>query len=71
MSERYFLKVGDGPEKEVSKKEWIVAERQSGFYPKCFDPVYEIPATAGFHNSQTGVSGRMEYENEKTKNSGV
>jgi hypothetical protein len=59
MKTRYFLT--DHPvlgEKEVTEKEWIAAERAAGFFPK-----YGIkgPATGGFSNSHTGVSGRIEF----------
>lgn len=68
---RYFL-TRVGVEKEVTKEEWIRAERASGFRPKgvcwrCGPP--EIgnkdcicsTATAGFSSTMSGISGRIEY----------
>ncbi len=57
MTVKYFLK-GDWEEdwKEVTKEEFINAERAAGFRPKSGDGV----ATGGFGGN--GVSGRVEGE---------
>ncbi len=57
---KYFLTRYDGIEKEVTKTEYVNAERGSNFRPKCED-VGQI-ATAGFSSSLTGISGRVVYE---------
>ena len=63
---RYFLsaEIGDKVvEHEVTLREYCVAERRAGFWPKVFtnDSADEIPATASF--SCGGMSGRIEYDN--------
>ena len=63
MSYRYFLKADwqDGWD-EVSKGEFIAAERVAGFYPKCAstDQKYmDTCATGGFGCG--GVSGKIEH----------
>lgn len=59
MSERYYLALAGHPDskQEVSKEEWIRAERGAGFRPKGEDRGQ--PATAGFGNGQ--VRGTIEY----------
>lgn len=60
---RYILKHSAFGEKEVTKEEWIKAERAAGFRPKCAsdDPRYWTePATGGFTGS--GMSGSIIYE---------
>ncbi len=66
MSERYFLSHKLLGEKEVTKEEWIKAERSAGFYPKCAssDPgFWTTCATGGFTGG--GISGRVEYQREE------
>lgn len=58
MPDRYFLTIGDEPEKEVTKKEYIRAEQSAGFRSK-FGP--DEVATASFSNSRQGISGSIEY----------
>ncbi len=62
-SNRYFIKLGDGPEREVSLTEYCAAERNAGFYPKGpsrSDPEWmTTPATASFSNGS--ISGRIVY----------
>lgn len=61
--DRFFVTLGTEPEKEVSKEEFIRAERNAGFRPKlCFDhPDYMTTfATAGFQGN--GIYGRMEFD---------
>lgn len=53
---RYFLTKGAAEEVEVTKEEFIQAERRAGFRPKSGDGL----ATAGF-SSSIGISGRVEY----------
>ena len=52
---KYFLKYDDEKSfKEVTKREWVIAERSAGFRPKCdiSDPNNdEILATNGFSNN--------------------
>jgi len=64
---RYYLRldVPHAPEVEVSREEWVRAERQAGFYPSGGDPLDE-PCTACF--SARGVQGRVEYAREKPFN---
>lgn len=58
---RYFLKHGALGEREVSREEFIRAERMVGFWPKSNDP--NALATAGFSGS--GISGRIEYQKDR------
>jgi hypothetical protein len=62
---KYFIKEGDGPEREVTVEQYCRAERRSGFYPRGIgpdDPRYlQRPATAGFGSSFSNVSGRIQY----------
>lgn len=59
---RHFLKAAFAREwTEVSREEWIKAERAAGFRPRMSsdDPRYmDVYATGGF--SGNGVSGRLE-----------
>lgn len=57
---RYWVRLGDGPEREVTKAEFIAAERAAGFYSK-FGP-NEV-ATAAFSNGR--ISGRTEVVDDK------
>lgn len=61
MSERYWLKADFNKEwTEVSKAEWIKAERAAGFRPKLWsgDPNYmAVCATGGWGGA--GVQGRI------------
>ena len=63
MAERYLLKSEFQAEwQEVTKEDWIKAERAAGFRPKCAstDPKYmTTPATGGWFGA--GVSGRIEH----------
>lgn len=52
---RYWIQVGENPEQEVSKEDFIKLERQAGFYSK-FGP-NEV-ATGSFSNG--ALSGRTE-----------
>lgn len=53
--ERWFIKVGEGPTREVTRKEWIDYERQAGFWPKGGNG----PATGGFTGG--GLNGTHVY----------
>lgn len=61
--DKYYLKASFQPEwVEVTKEEFIRAERRAGFRPKCAssDPKYmSTCATGGFSSGE--VSGRVEY----------
>jgi hypothetical protein len=57
---KYFLKIKDQEEKEVTQKEYIHAERLSGFRPKGNDDGQ--PATGGFYSSRTEINGKVKYE---------
>lgn len=61
MSDRYYLTEGDSPEREVTKAEFISAERRAGFVNTMGEP--DEPATAGFSGraGDTEVSGRVVY----------
>ncbi len=54
---RYFLSVCNGPKQEVTKAEWVAAERSAGFYPKGGGSTE--PATGGFGNGT--INGTIEY----------
>jgi hypothetical protein len=54
---RYFLRHGDGPEREVNEAEWVLAERLGGFRPNGIDT--GKPATAGFTTAER-VIGRIK-----------
>lgn len=58
---KYFLSHPILGEKEVTEKEYCEAERAAGFYPKFG---IKGPATGGFSNSQSQISGRVEYITE-------
>lgn len=64
--EKYYLKADWQDEwQEVTKKEWVKAERSAGFRPKCAstDEAYMTTcATGGF--SGGGISGKTEYIEE-------
>jgi hypothetical protein len=57
---KYFIKFYDQEEKKVTKEEFVLNERRSGFRPKY--PENGEPCTAGFTNSSNGCKGRIEYE---------
>lgn len=60
MNARYFLRGSWSQEwSEVTKEEYVKAERGAGFRPKGFD--MGQAATAGF-GSSSGVHGKVEYE---------
>lgn len=64
---KYFLSINDveGSEKEVTKEQFVRAERNAGFRPKRGLPADE-PCTSGFSNGQ--VMGRIDRnENKFTK----
>jgi len=61
---KYYLSF-HGLEKEVTKEEFIKAERQAGFYSK-FGP--DHLATGGFGGG--GISGSIRYEEISTKELG-
>ena len=62
MDYRYLLKADFNTEwTEVTKEQWVKAERAAGFRPKLWsgDPAYMTTcATGGF--SGAGISGRFE-----------
>jgi hypothetical protein len=66
MANRYFLKADHETKyTEVTKEQWIRAERAAGFRPKMSQdhPNYmTTEATGGFGGR--GISGRIEYEKE-------
>ena len=66
MTEKYFLKADYQKNwQEVTKEEWIQAERSAGFRPKCAstDPEYMTTcATSGFGGN--GVSGKIRFSEE-------
>lgn len=58
-SDRYFIKTGESaPWQEVSKRDYVNAERMAGFYNTMGRP-YE-PATAGYSNGS--MRGRLCYD---------
>jgi hypothetical protein len=54
---RYFLTLGDGPQREVSMAEFVAVERAVGFHNTMGRP--DLPATAGF--GANGVHGSVMY----------
>lgn len=48
--------------REVSKNEYVAAERRNGFYNTLGQP--NEPATASWSNGRTGESGRMIFVSE-------
>lgn len=65
--DKYYLKPDWKNEwDEVSREEWIKAERNAGFMPKLSadHPDYmKTLATGGFYGK--GVGGRIEFDKEK------
>lgn len=57
MAERYFLQYNDQPECEVTKQEFVSAERAAGFRNTLGQPAE--PATAAF--SAGSIHGRIQY----------
>jgi len=57
----YFLTEGGSPEREVTKAEFVSAERRAGFVNTMGQP--EEPGTAGFggRDGDTEIRGRMVY----------
>lgn len=56
---KYFLTLPGCDEVEVTREEWVNAERHAGFRPKGDD--VGQPATGGFSSTRTNSSGRIEY----------
>jgi hypothetical protein len=67
---KYFLKAEhQDKEEQVTKEQFIRAERNVGFHPKCAhdSPNYWTTcATGGFSGS--GMSGRIEYTEDGVQN---
>ena len=61
VSYRYWLTDGAESEREVSKEEWVAAERAAGFHNAMGRP--EEPGTAAW--SAGHISGRLEYVTTK------
>ncbi len=62
---KFYLKAEGFDEKEVSKEDWIKAERRSGFRPPMAsteDRYMKVCATGGF--TCGGVSGRIKTVSE-------
>lgn len=58
---RYYLTEGDSPEREVTKAQFVSAERRAGFYNTMGQP--DEPATGGFggRHGDTKIRGRVEF----------
>ncbi len=56
--DRYYL-TENGLEREVTKKEYVRAERNAGFRNTLGEPLE--PATAAFGSTNPDVSGRIVY----------
>lgn len=58
---RYYLTEGDSPEREVTKAQFVSAERRAGFVNTMREPAE--PATAAFSGPVAGIptSGRVEF----------
>lgn len=63
-SQRFYLSYPALGEKEVTRQEYIAAERNAGFYPRNGDK--ESLATGGF-GTLNGISGRVKTEYEFSK----
>lgn len=63
-SQRFFLRHASFGEKEVTRQEYIDAERNAGFYPRNGDR--NSLATGGF-NVLGGVGGRVDTEYDYSK----
>ena len=61
MNNRYFLKTEWTPWKEVTKEQWVGAERRAGFINTLGTP--DEPGTSGFGGH--GISGMIIYHNTK------
>lgn len=67
--DKYFLEYAGEEEQEVTREEWILAERGAGFYPKMdseHPDYYKVTATNGFSTSGIwgkAVRGRIEKDN--------
>ncbi|NJO48156.1 MAG: hypothetical protein HC840_00410 [Leptolyngbyaceae cyanobacterium RM2_2_4] len=63
MKKKYFLEYA-GMKKEVTKEEWVKAERRAGFRPKCScEHTCNHEATGGFGSGE-GVNGSIEFTKE-------
>lgn len=60
MSDLYFLRYNGEEEHEVTKEEFVRAERAAGFHNTLGQP--DEPATAGFGSG--GVHGHVLYVND-------
>jgi hypothetical protein len=63
MPAKYFLKAYFQPDwVEVSKADWIKAERAAGFRPKLSsdDPRYMAVCATGGFGSSAGISGKVD-----------
>lgn len=56
---RYWIRVGENPEQEVTREDFIKLERSAGFFSR-FGP--DEVATAGFANG--ALTGRVEIVDE-------
>lgn len=57
---RYFVTEPGQPEREVTEEEWCRQERRAGFHLGHGPDDPSKPATSGFSDSRSGLSGRME-----------
>ena len=57
--DRYFLKLEGLPEFEVPKDQYVMHERNAGFWNTRGEP--DEPATAGFSSSRYPYRGRIQY----------
>lgn len=55
---RYFVRLTGGPEREVTKEEFVSAERAAGFRNTMHRP--DEPATSGFGGN--GIRGWIEFQ---------
>ncbi len=62
MTTRYYIGVSDDSMIEVTKEQFVKAERASGFHNTNGEP--DELATAGF-NASNGLRGSVRYEEEK------
>ena len=65
--ERYYLRASDGsPWQQVTKEDWIKAERAAGFRPKLAstDPEYMTTCATGGFGVNGGTRGEIRYEDD-------
>lgn len=58
----YLLKDGDGDWYEVSKRQWVLAERMAGFHNTMGEPNEPATATWSVNKRGLNMAGKIERE---------